>query len=73
MAKPIVDGIERDLKGEAEVIRLDIFSKVGREVASRYGVPAVPTVLVLDAGSRMIYRHSGMPDRREVVAQITTP
>lgn len=73
MAKPIVDGIERDLKGEAEVIRLDIFSKVGREVASRYGVPAVPTVLVLDAGSRMIYRHSGMPDRREVVAQIITP
>jgi len=73
VAKPIVDGIERDLKGEAEVIRLDIFSKVGREVASRYGVPAVPTVLVLDAGSRMIYRHSGMPDRREVVAQIITP
>ena len=67
MAKPIVDGIEKDLKGKAEVVRLNMMSKVGREVASRYGVPAVPTILVLDAGSQVIYRHTGMPDRREIV------
>ncbi len=70
MAKPIVDGIEKDLKGKAEVVRLDLFSRVGREGASRYGVPAVPTLLVLNAESKVIYRHTGMPDRGEVVAQI---
>ena len=68
-----MDGIEKDLKGRAEVVRLNMLSKVGRELASRYGVPAVPTVLVLDADSKLIYRHTGMPDRREVVAQISTP
>jgi thioredoxin-related protein len=73
VAKPIVDGIEKDLKGKAEVVRLNMLSKVGRELASRYGVPAVPTVLVLDAAGELIYRHTGMPDRREVVAQVTTP
>ncbi len=73
MAKPIVDGIEKDLQGKARVVRLDLFSRVGREVASRYGVPAVPTILILDADSKVIYRHTGMPDRREVVAQITAP
>ena len=73
MAKPIVDGIERDLRGTAEVVRLNISSKVGREVAARYGVPAVPTLLVLDADSKMIYRQTGIPDRGKVVAQITTP
>ena len=73
MAKPIVDGIEKDLKGKAEVVRLNMLSKVGREAASRYGVPAVPTVLVLDADGKLIYRHTGTPNRREVVAQITTP
>ena len=68
MAKPIVDGIERDLKGKAEVVRLNLMTRVGREAASRYGVPAVPTILVLDAGN-VIYRHTGIPNRREIVAQ----
>ena len=73
MAKPIVDGIEKDLKGKAEVVRLNLLSKVGREVASRYSVPAVPTILILDAEGEVVYRHTGMPDRREVVAQISAP
>ncbi len=72
MAKPIVDGIERDLKGKAEVVRLNLMTRVGREAAFRYGVPAVPTILVLDADTNVIYRHTGMPNRREVVAQIST-
>jgi len=67
-AKPVVDGIEKDLRGKADVVvRLNLLSKVGREAAIRYGVPAVPTILVLDAESKVIYRHTGMPDRREVV------
>ena len=70
VAKPIVDGIEKDLQGKARVVRLDLFSKVGREVASRYGVRAVPTILILDADAEVTYRHSGMPERHEVVAQI---
>jgi len=73
VAKPIVDGIEKDLKGKAEVVRLDISSRVGREVASRYGVAALPTILILDNDSKVIYRHVGMPDRGEVVTQITAP
>ena len=68
-----MDGIEKDLKGKAEVVRLNMLSKVGREVASRYDVPAVPTILILDADSKVIYRHTGMPDRQEVVAQISAP
>jgi hypothetical protein len=71
VAKPIVDGIERDLKGKAEVVRLNLMTRVGRAAASRYGVPAVPTILVLDADSNVIYRHTGMPNRREIVAQIS--
>jgi len=66
-AKPVVDGIEKDLRGKADVVRLNLLSKVGREAAIRYGVPAVPTILVLDAESKVIYRYTGMPDRREVV------
>jgi len=66
-----VDGIEKDLKDEAEVVRLNMFSTIGRAVASRYGVSAVPTMLILDADGKLIYRRTGAPDRREVVARIT--
>jgi thioredoxin-related protein len=67
VAKPVVNGIEKDLKGRADVVRLNLLSKVGREAAARYGIRAVPTILILDRESNVIYRHTGMPDRREVV------
>ena len=70
MAKPVVDGIERDLKGRAEVVRIDLLSKIGRQIAARYGVSSIPALLVVD-GDVVTYRHTGMPDRTEVVSQIT--
>jgi thiol-disulfide isomerase/thioredoxin len=73
VAKPIVDGIEKDLKGKAEVVRLNLLSKVGREAASRYGIRGVPTILILDPDGEVIYRHTGRPNRHEVVAQIAAP
>ena len=73
VAKPIVDGIEKDLEGKAKVIRLNMLSKVGREVAVGYGVQSIPTLLVLDAQKKEIYRHTGVPNRREVVANVTSP
>ncbi len=71
VAKPIVDGIEKDLKGKAEVVRLNMLNRVGREAASRYGVPAVPTLVVLDADGNVIHHHTGKPNRREVVARVS--
>lgn len=70
-AKPVVDGIERDLRGKADVVRLDILGRVGGQVAARYGVHVIPTTIVLDGGGHEVYRHTGMPDRQEVVARVT--
>ncbi len=70
-AKPIVDGIEKDLRGKAEVVRLNMLSRLGREIASRYGVPAVPTLVVLDGDGNVIHKRTGRPDRREVVARVS--
>ena len=68
-AKPVVNGIEEELEGTARVIRLDISSDRGKEVAGRYGVEAVPTVVVLDGGGEVVHRESGVPDREEVVSR----
>lgn len=68
-AKPIVNGIEKDLEGTARVIRLDIASDLGRAAAGRHGVTSVPTTLVLDGGGDVVHRETGVPDRGEVVAR----
>ena len=38
LAKPIVDGIEKDLEGRAQVVRLNITSEQGRDIALGYNV-----------------------------------
>ena len=73
MAKPIVNGIEKDLQGRATVVRVNMLSKLGREIARCYDVKAVPTTLVFDNGGDVSYRHAGLPNRHEVVEQVSRP
>jgi len=70
MAKPIVDGIEKDLEGTAKVIRLSVTSQVGSQMAQRYGVRGVPTIVVLDGEGEVITMSVGVPDRATLVTQV---
>jgi thioredoxin-related protein len=65
-----VDGLERDLKGRAAVLRLDLMSGVGREAASQFGVKAVPTTLVFDGSGQVILRQVGSVDAGAIRTQI---
>jgi hypothetical protein len=67
VAKPIVNGIEKDLQGRATVVRLNLLTKLGREVARSHGVTAVPATMVFDGAGRVLYRHEGLPDRRRIM------
>lgn len=60
MAKPIVDGLERNLAGKATVIRLDVLSPLGRRVAAHFGVRGLPTLLVLDGQGKVILTQIGL-------------
>jgi thioredoxin-related protein len=70
LAKPVVDGIERDLEGKAEVLRLGVMSGVGRELAVRYSVRRVPTLVLLDGNGDVVLTQAGSPRRGEIVATI---
>jgi thioredoxin-like negative regulator of GroEL len=70
MAKPIVDGIERDLEGRAKVVRMGVMNSVGIDAARRYGVRGVPTVIIFDGAGRIVEQSTGIPDRDNVVAQV---
>ncbi|MEA3340498.1 MAG: thioredoxin family protein [Chloroflexota bacterium] len=61
-----MDRLERELEGQARVVRLSILSKIGREAAQRHGVRGVPTFLVFDDRGDLIERQIGFPDRNKI-------
>ncbi len=70
MAKPVVDRLERELEGQAQVLRLSIMDDVGGELAMRYGARSVPTFVLLDGAGQVLLRQAGMPDRDGIKAAI---
>lgn len=60
MAKPIVDGLEADLAGQADVIRLDLLSAVGRQAASHFGVRGLPTLVLVDGQGEVVGMQVGL-------------
>ena len=70
LAKPVVDGLERDLQGQAQVLRLGVMDDVGGTLALRYGVRGVPTLVVLNGAGEVVLKQAGMLDRAEVVAAV---
>ena len=70
MAKPVVDGLEQDLEGQAQVLRLGVMDDVGGQLAMRYGVRGVPTLVVLNGAGEVVLKQTGVLDRAAVVAAV---
>lgn len=71
MAKPVVDRLETELAGQAEVIRVNVMSKLGMTLVKRYGVRATPTLLVFDGAGNVVHTEVGVPNRGAVHAAVT--
>lgn len=65
-----MDRLERDLEGQAEVLRLNVMSRAGAALAQRYGVRGVPTMLVFDGSGQVVYFQAGAPDREAIMAAV---
>ena len=61
-----MDGIERNLEGKAQVLRLSVMGGVGRELATRYSVRGVPTLVLVDGDGTVVLRQTGRLDRGAV-------
>jgi hypothetical protein len=70
LAKPVVDRLERDLAGQAQVLRLSAWSGVGRQLSDRYGVRGVPTFLLFDGSGQLAHYQVGRLDGDRVKAEI---
>jgi thiol-disulfide isomerase/thioredoxin len=60
VAKPIVDGLENKLEGQANVVRLDIMSSLGRQAAGHFGVRGLPTLLLVDGNGEVVLSQVGI-------------
>lgn len=70
MAKPIVDGLERDLTGQAKVVRLDLLSPIGQQAAAHFGVRGIPTLVLVDGAGQVILTQVGLLSPGEVRSQV---
>ncbi len=61
-----MDGLERSLDGQAQVLRLSVMDNVGGQLAMRYGVRSVPTFVLLDGAGQVVFKQAGMPDRAKI-------
>ena len=65
-----MDRLERDLEGQAQVLRLSAWGSVGRQLSARYGVRGVPTFLLFDGSGQMIHYQVGRLDAERVKVEI---
>ena len=65
-----MDGLERELEGQAQVLRLNAMDAVGGKLAMRYGVRGVPTFVLLNGAGEVVLKQVGMPERVEITAAV---
>ncbi len=76
VSKPKIDQLEKDLAGEAKLLRLNVKDQVGRTLAAQWGVRGVPTFFVVDEAGNIVYAQAGAPNieaLRQTVANLDTP
>lgn len=69
-AKPIVDGIEKELTGRLVVVRVDVQSDQGRYLANKYGILGTPTFIFFNASGKETFRSIGAVDADRIRAEL---
>ncbi len=57
--KPVVDGLEQELRGRVLFIRLNVQEEAGRELAALYRFQYTPTFIYFDAQGNEVWREVG--------------
>jgi hypothetical protein len=66
-----VDGLERELAGRAEVLRLNVDDEIGQRAREQFGTGLVPAVILLDGRGNQLHRTEGkLPRRAQIFAAL---
>ena len=65
-----MNGIQADLSDDAEVIKVNLATRLGQDIAKRYEIRGAPTIIVVSPTGDAVYRHEGLPNRDAVVQEV---
>jgi hypothetical protein len=71
LAKPIVDGIEREFGEAVRVIRISRHTPAGNTLAARLGLSLVPSFVIFDGqGEERLHLNGGFISRKAAIAAL---
>jgi len=68
MMKPVLQQLKSELKGKVSVVDLDVDKH--RELAERYGISLIPTMIFIDRNGRAVGKNVGFMSKDEVKARM---
>jgi thioredoxin 1 len=68
MMQPILEKLERDFKGKASVLILDI--REYSALSQKYGITLIPTQIFFDASGEEVFRHQGFMPEEDIISQL---
>lgn len=68
MMAPILEKLERDYKGRAAIVFLDVWKEPDQ--AKRFGIKVIPTQIFYDKQGSEVLRHTGFMSEEAIVAQL---
>lgn len=64
---PIITELEKEYQGRIEIVSIDVDQN--RELAQRFSIEAIPTLVFLDASGNELYRNVGLMQKTDIVAK----
>jgi thioredoxin 1 len=68
MMAPILEKLEKDYKGRAAIVFLDVWKDPDQ--AKRFGISVIPTQIFYDKQGKEVLRHTGFMSEEAIVAQL---
>lgn len=65
MMEPILRDLQREYKGRAAVIFIDVWKD--RQAGGRFGIRVIPTQIFYDKEGKEVFRHEGFLDKKSIV------
>ena len=65
-----MDGLERDLRGQALLFRVERSTELTQELAGRYGLKQLPSLVVFDGSGSVVLIQQGQLDTAAAISAV---
>jgi hypothetical protein len=69
-ARPIVDGLQNQYANRVRIVRVDLLTPTGRELADRYGFRLTPFFAGFDASGKTAWTQTGLTPTPDKIDQL---